>query len=210
MVKQINDALHDHGEYTIEAKDESGTLTINTLRKGADIELKFEDVGTPAGSALQLSTLGLDAASLATGTNTTKGTTVPSADTGAEIIVGSTSADTINLSIESLTTSKLGIADLNVSSEEGAAKALSVLDLAIDRISNARAELGATMSRFEFRSAQIDTSVENLKAAESAIRDVDIAKEQAQLSASTVKVQAAVAAASQANEMPQNLLSLIR
>ena len=66
------------------------------------------------------------------------------------------------------------------------------------------------MSRFEFRSAQIDTSIENLEAAESAISDVDIASEQASLSASSVKVQAAVAAAAQANQMPQNLLSLLQ
>ncbi|WP_394705162.1 flagellin [uncultured Cohaesibacter sp.] len=82
--------------------------------------------------------------------------------------------------------------------------------MAIDTISDARAKLGAKMSRFEFRSSQIDTSVENLDAAKSAIADVDIAKEQASLSSSSVKVQAAVAAASQANQMPQNLLSLIQ
>ncbi|MEM5582353.1 MULTISPECIES: flagellin [unclassified Roseibium] len=82
--------------------------------------------------------------------------------------------------------------------------------MAIDEVSNARAEMGATMSRFEFRSAQIETSIENLDAAQSAIADVDIAKEQATLSAASVKVQAAVAAASQANEMPENLLALIR
>ncbi|WP_394700991.1 flagellin [uncultured Cohaesibacter sp.] len=82
--------------------------------------------------------------------------------------------------------------------------------MAIDTISAARAEIGAEMSRFEFRSAQIDTSVENLDAAQSAIADVDIAAEQASLSSSSVKVQAAVAAATQANEMPQNLLSLVQ
>ena len=125
-------------------------------------------------------------------------------------MVGSTAADTINLSIESLTTKALGISELDVSTEEGAAKALSILDVAIDYISEARANLGAQMSRFEFRSAQIDTSVENLDAAKSAIADVDIAKEQASLSSSSVKVQAAVAAASQANQMPQNLLSLLK
>ena len=152
---------------------------------------------------MSLATLGLTA-------GTTHGTTTAVESTGADIVVGSTSADTINLSIESLTAKDLGIADLDVSTKEGANEALSILDTAIDTISNARAEMGATMSRFEFRSAQIDTSVENLEAAKSAIADVDIAKEQASLSSSTVKVQAAVAAASQANQMPQNLLSLIR
>ena len=94
--------------------------------------------------------------------------------------------------------------------KRGQIEALSILDTAIETISNARAKMGASMSRFEFRSAQIDTSVENLDAAKSAIADVDIAKEQASLSSSSVKVQAAVAAASQANQMPQNLLSLLK
>ncbi|SNY91758.1 flagellin [Cohaesibacter sp. ES.047] len=206
LVKMIEDGLHDKGVYTIEVENDGSTLTLSSLDKGKDAVIEVKDVsGT------------INVAALGFTTTKTTGTTTEKETTGADIVVGSTSADTINLSIKSLTTEELGIQKLDangdgldVSTEEGAAKALSVLDMAIDNISNARAELGATMSRFEFRSAQIDTSVENLKAAESAIRDVDIAKEQAQLSASTVKVQAAVAAASQANQMPQNLLSLIR
>ena len=199
MVEQINSALNDEGEYTIVASNESGTLTLTSLATGDNAEITLED-GT---DTLNLATLGLTA-------GTTNGTTTAVETTGAEIVVGSTSADTINLSIDSLTCESLGIADLDVSTEEGAAEALSVLDMAIDQISEARAEIGATMSRFEFRSAQIDTSVENLEAAQSAIADVDIAAEQANLSSSSVKVQAAVAAATQANQMPQNLLSLIQ
>nr|WP_321462057.1 flagellin [uncultured Cohaesibacter sp.] len=199
MVEQINSGLNDEGEYTIVASNESGTLTLTSLATGDNAEITVE-AGT---GTLGIGTVGLTA-------GTTNGTTTEVETTGAEIVVGSTSADTINLSIDSLTCESLGIADLDVSTEEGAAEALSVLDMAIDQISEARAEIGATMSRFEFRSAQIDTSVENLEAAQSAIADVDIAAEQANLSSSSVKVQAAVAAATQANQMPQNLLSLIQ
>nr|WP_321981498.1 flagellin [uncultured Cohaesibacter sp.] len=205
LADTINEQLQDDGNYQIEASVDatSGNLVITSLATGDNAEITIEDT---AGSAAILTALNLAAGvdSSASGTTTEVDTT------GAEIVVGSTSADTINLSIDSLTTESLGIADLDVSTEEGAAEALSVLDLAIDQISEARAEIGATMSRFEFRSAQIDTSVENLEAAQSAIADVDIAAEQANLSSSTVKVQAAVAAATQANQMPQNLLSLIQ
>nr|WP_280115351.1 flagellin [Roseibium aestuarii] len=82
--------------------------------------------------------------------------------------------------------------------------------MAIDKVSNVRAEMGATVSRLEYRSTQLETSIENLEASESAIADVDIASEQARLSAASVKVQAAVAAASQANKMPENLLKLLQ
>nr|WP_321527190.1 flagellin [uncultured Cohaesibacter sp.] len=203
MVDQINQALTNGGNYTVSASLNSTTnqIELTSLNKGANATVVLSDYDSSGG--LSLATLGLTEA-------TYKGTTTAVGTTGAEIVVGSTSADTINLSIESLTTKALGIGDLNVSTKEGADKALSVLDTAIETISNARAEMGASMSRFEFRSAQIDTSVENLDAAKSAIADVDIAKEQASLSSSSVKVQAAVAAASQANQMPQNLLSLLK
>lgn len=199
MVDQINTGLQSEGEYTIVASNESGTLTLTTLNSGENSSISLED-GT---GTLNLATLGLTA-------GTTTGTTTEVDTTGADIVVGSSSADTINLALPELTTEALGIESLDVSTADGAKEALSVLDMAIDEVSNARAEMGATMSRFEFRSAQIETSIENLDAAQSAIADVDIAKEQATLSAASVKVQAAVAAASQANEMPENLLALIR
>ena len=119
-------------------------------------------------------------------------------------------SDTINLSIQSLTTEALGLSGLDLSSREGASKAFSLLDLAIGTVANARSELGATMSRFEFRSQQIDTSLENLEAARSAIMDVDIAREMAKMSSETVRVQAAAAAVAQANRVPHYLLKLLQ
>uniref|UniRef100_UPI00389945C3 flagellin N-terminal helical domain-containing protein n=2 Tax=Cohaesibacter marisflavi TaxID=655353 RepID=UPI00389945C3 len=203
LAAQIETGLHDDGNYQYEVAYDSASeaITITSLATGDSADVTI--AGTDSDGGLNLAALGLEA-------GTTSGETTEVATTGAEIVVGSTSADTINLSIDSLTTEALGISDLDVSTGEGAAEALSVLDMAIDTISDARAKLGAKMSRFEFRSSQIDTSVENLDAAKSAIADVDIAKEQASLSSSSVKVQAAVAAASQANDMPQNLLSLIQ
>jgi flagellin len=118
-----------------------------------------------------------------------------------------------------LTATDLGFTDtsnrgtdgtLSVGTQIGAQDALDVLDAAIDTVSNVRAELGATMSRFEFRSGTIATSTENLEAANSAIIDVDIAAEQSRLASAKVKTQAAVAAAAQANQMPQDLLQLLR
>jgi len=66
------------------------------------------------------------------------------------------------------------------------------------------------MSRFDFRSQQIATSSENLSAAESAVMDADVASEKSKLASADVKAQAAIAALSQANQMPQELLSLLK
>ena len=196
MVADINAESASTG---VVATDDSGTLTLTSTAEGSTAAITLADDS----GDIDLADLGLTA-------GTTNGTTVEETGSGANIIVGSDAADTINLSVASLTTASLGVDSLDVSTQAGATSALTALDDAIDQVSSARAEMGATMSRFEFRSAQIDTSVENLDSAKSAIEDVDIAKEQAALSASSVKVQAAVAAATQANEMPENLLSLIR
>lgn len=99
---------------------------------------------------------------------------------------------------------------LDISTQEGALAAIGVIDAAIDTVSSARANIGALESRFEFRSDTIATSIENLEAANSAIKDVDVAAESANLASIKVKTQAAVAAAAQANSMPQELLKLLQ
>ena len=88
--------------------------------------------------------------------------------------------------------------------------AFNAVNSAIDTVSEARANVGAFVSRFEFRSQQIATSIENISAANSAIKDVDLAAEQSKLVSSQVLVQASVSALSQANQLPQTLLSLLQ
>jgi flagellin len=133
--------------------------------------------------------------------------------------LGTDSVIELNNFTGGLTAADLGFTDtgnigtngtLSVGTQIGAQDALDVLDTAIDTVSRVRAELGATMSRFEFRSETIATSTENLEAANSALIDVDIAAEQSRLASAKVKTQAAVAAAAQANQMPQDLLQLLR
>ncbi|NVO16637.1 MAG: flagellin [Rhodoplanes sp.] len=138
------------------------------------------------------------------------GTSSAFAGSGTSVMVGSDASDTITVKIATLTSSALGVNSLNVSSQTGATAALTTLDTAIDTVSKARADIGATESRFEFRSESISTQQENLESANSAIKDVDIASEEAKLASAEVKTQAAVAAAAQANQMPQELLKLLQ
>lgn len=99
---------------------------------------------------------------------------------------------------------------LSVASQTGANEALTAIDAAIDTVSKARASIGALESRFSFRYDSIATSIENLQAANSAITDTDVASESAKLASAKVKTQAAVAAAAQASQMPQDLLKLLQ
>ena len=129
---------------------------------------------------------------------------------GVSVLVGSSATDTITITLSSLTsTSLLGATALDVSTQAGANTALTTLDAAIDKVSAARADIGAQESRFNFSADSISTQTQNLQSANSAIKDVDIASEQATLSSAEVKTQAAVSAETAANQMPQYLLKLL-
>lgn len=128
---------------------------------------------------------------------------------GVSVLVGSSATDKISIALSSLTSTALGVNALDVSTQAGADTALTTLDTAIDNVSKARADIGAQESRFNFSADSISTQTQNLQAANSAIRDVDIAAEQAKLSSAEVKTQAAVSAETAANQMPQYLLKLL-
>lgn len=129
---------------------------------------------------------------------------------GIDFMVGTSSSDTIKVTIESASASSLSISSSAVDTQSNAQSAITALDTAISTISSQRAAVGASMSRFDFRSQTIDTSAENLGAAQSAVMDADVASEKSKLSSADVKYQAAIAALTQANQLPQNLLSLLK
>jgi flagellin len=128
---------------------------------------------------------------------------------GVSVLVGSSSTDTITVTLSSLKASALGVSTLDVTTQTTANTALTALDTAINTVSAARASIGAQESRFNFSSDSISTQTQNLQSANSAIKDVDIAAEQAKLSSAEVKTQAAVSAEAAANQMPQYLLKLL-
>jgi len=128
---------------------------------------------------------------------------------GVSVLVGSSATDTITITLASLTSTALGVNALAVDTQAGANTALTTLDSAIDSVSAARADIGAQESRFNFSADSISTQTQNLQSANSAIKDVDIAAEQATLSSAEVKTQAAVSAETAANQMPQYLLKLL-
>ncbi len=129
---------------------------------------------------------------------------------GISFMVGTTTTDKITISITSVSASSLGVSAASVSTQSNATTALDMIDSAIDTISSARAKIGAQMSRFDFQSQTIATSVENTSAAQSVYMDADVAAEKTSLASADVKTQAAIAALTQANQIPQQLLSLLK
>ena len=105
---------------------------------------------------------------------------------------------------------ELGLGWIEVDTAENAQEAIGRLDEAVSRISAQRAELGANQNRLEHTIASTDNTAENLQAAESRIRDVDMAKEMMNLTKLNVLQQASQAMLSQANQAPQQVLSILR
>ncbi|WP_025844237.1 flagellin [Brevibacillus agri] len=101
-------------------------------------------------------------------------------------------------------------AALNISTKEDASNAIEVLDKAINKVSSERAKLGAVQNRLEHTINNLGTASENLTAAESRIRDVDMAKEMMEQTKNNILAQAAQAMLAQANQQPQGVLQLLR
>lgn len=113
------------------------------------------------------------------------------------------------INLTAVTSSSLGIDTISVT---GAAEALTTLDTintAISKVTQARGQVGAVQNRLTRSVGNLSVSIENLQAAESSIRDADIAKEIADLTRNQILVQSATAMVGQANLIPQSILLLL-
>lgn len=104
----------------------------------------------------------------------------------------------------------LGVDNLDLTQRDTADSAITVIDHAIDRVSSVRASFGAMQNRLEHTINNLGTSQENLTAAESQIRDVDMAEEMSGFTKNNILVQAATSMLAQANQMPQSVLTLLQ
>lgn len=133
-------------------------------------------------------------------------------DIAANVITGLTAINAggtaTNAAATKATTN--GIDTLSVSSFSGATTAMKQIDSALTQINNARATLGALQSRFETSIANIQTMAENVTAARGRIMDADFASETANLSRAQILQQAGTAMIAQANQLPQQVLSLLK
>ena len=104
----------------------------------------------------------------------------------------------------------LGVKDVDLSTEEGATNAIDKIATAVSRVSNQRSALGAIQNRLEHTIANLDNVVENTTAAESRIRDTDMAKEMVNFSKNNILAQAGQSMLAQANQSNQGVLSLLQ
>jgi flagellin len=134
--------------------------------------------------------------------------------------VGANEAQQLGISIKSMTANGIGITDATVGKVIASSPAstaadditavLSIMDKALENVSAQRSDLGAIQNRLEHTIANADNVAENLTAAESRIRDVDMAKEMVQFSKNNILQQAGQSMLAQANQSTQGVLSLLQ
>ena len=128
---------------------------------------------------------------------------------GMRFQIGSNQGQNMQITIGDMRSDALGIADIDLSTRDGADAAISTINDAIVQVSTQRSELGAFQNRLEHTISNLGTSAENLQAAESRIRDLDMAEEIMAFTKNNILQQAATAMLAQANMAPQSVLQLL-
>ncbi|MEK5640232.1 flagellin protein [Paenibacillus rhizosphaerae] len=193
-VKLSADATNNAGKLTVTAtaKGEAGNgITIKDGGVQKDFQTSFQ-IGANTGQSMSLSIGDMRSNAL--------GITGKAGDAGF----------TKENSVTDGTNDVKNEAALNISTKEDAAAAIAVLDKATQTVSSARSKLGAVQNRLEHTINNLGTASENLTAAESRIRDVDMAKEMMEQTKNNILAQAAQAMLAQANQQPQGVLQLLR
>jgi flagellin len=135
-----------------------------------------------------------------------------------QVGIGDTASDTISASMTGMKSAAYGASAIDLTAldigktggQAGAQAALAILDKAIVETSSSRATLGATQNRLSVTVSNLQSANQNLSAANSRIRDVDVAEESASMTRNNVLSQAGMAVLAQANQLPSMALSLLR
>ena len=130
-------------------------------------------------------------------------------DNATKAAIGANEGQTLDISIGRLDTKSMGINDVNVATFDDAQSSITKLDLALEQISKSRATAGAQINRLEYTITNLNTTRENMIAAESRIRDLDIATASSDLAAQQVLMQSATAMLAQANQIPNYAMTLL-
>ena len=201
--------------YTIVSKGTESVASLNKIQastayKYASTELVKANAIGVTGSAAVVSRITANKGSF----KITAGKAVVAKALSFNLHVGSDADMTnkINVNIETMNSSYLGIHGLNVKDENGmgATYAIDAIGDAISKVSEQRSSLGAVQNRLEHTIANLDNISENTTSAESRIRDTDMAKEMVEYSKNNILAQAGQAMLAQANQSTQGVLSLLQ
>lgn len=211
-MKTVAASLQSQINTAIATENTSGGYAAGDEGSLKDVQVKLTDDGrlqvTSADGVVELSDItegtlekiGLDTASTQGGGN----------GGGLTFQIGANQNQTMNVTIGDMGASALGINGVNVSKQAGAESAITTVDKAIKKVSAQRSKLGAVQNRLDHTINNLNTSSENLSAAESRIRDTDMASEMSEYSKNNILQQASQAMLAQAKSQPENVLQLLR
>jgi len=188
-------------EYTVQGKFDENRITGNTF--SGVILFADEETGKNAGIKINVSYIDLA---------TLNGITIQTSTGGkTKLHIGANSEDApLKVEIPDVRAQALGIHDLDVSSTEKAQETMEKIDAALTTLNTVRGNLGAYQNRLEYTLNSLAASEENLTAAESRIRDVDMAKEMVAYTQANIIYQSATSMLAQANQRPQTVLQLLQ
>ena len=193
----------------VASADQAGRLIL-TSETGADVSVA--DVGAAGVFTNVVSSAGGAPAAVVVGGTTTRGVVTLSSGDGRDIRVEEFipgGAAKLGLAVQGGSSEVVG-GELSISSQAGAAIALTAIDAALDRVSLNRGDLGALQNRLEYSVNNLDSTSNNLAQARSRIEDTDFSIETTNLAKAQILTQAATAMLAQANQSQQNVLSLLR
>jgi len=213
----VSDAVE--GNYTVSYCATSHNMTISFSGSGYNIDqtVELEAGGVANFDKLGISfTVNMSDTDLDSWSPTDTAFTVSGTGSSAAFQVGyddQTSYSQLSVSLANLKASEsegLDLSGVSLATQTDAQTAIGTIDNAIDKLAEARGNVGAMMNRFAYAAANLDTTLENFTAADSVIRDADMAQEMTNFAKNQILVQAGVAMLSQANQAPQLILSLFR
>jgi len=132
------------------------------------------------------------------------------ADNSTVFQIGANQGEDMGIDLGNMSVRSLGINKVLVTDRDSAARSITIIDGALDKVSNQRAKLGAYQNRLEHTINNLTTASQNLTAAESRIRDLDMAQEMMNFTKLQILMQAGNAMLAQANTLPQAVLQLLR
>jgi flagellin len=147
---------------------------------------------------------------IATGTKF-NGNNILNAATTFKVQVGANAGETRDITMVDTQAATLSVDTLDLATSVATASAaITAIDAALDTVQSGRSNMGAYQNRMEQTITNLDVSINNQTASRGRIQDADFAKETADMTKNQILAQAGVAMLSQANQLPQNVLSLLR
>ena len=211
LINVTEGALNEQSSILIRLRElasQAATGTVGSTER-ATIQLEFSalrDELTRIAQTTEFNGIGLIDGNLASSVASTSHTMI-------QIGIDNSSNSRLDLNailgLDAVTSSTLGVASLSVTASAEALTALATIETAIASVTAARGKVGAVQNRLQRSVSALSISSENLQAAESSIRDADIAYEIAQLTRNQILVQTSTAMVGQSNLIPQSVLQLL-